>query len=416
MYFVQGVAEPSAGLLAQPLQRTLERSWGLPIDDVSAFFGWIAFPWALKPLYGLCVDFLPFGRSRRRNLALAATTTTALGFLFLTLFPIRTGELTALFVPLVCVNVAIAFTDVVVDALMISIGQPLGITARLQAAQWGSIYAAQVIMGLVGGLLAGASLLWAGFLICGGFAVLSWCVVLLGVREPAAAVAGRSFLDALRALGRAICSPVILGVGGFLFLWNVNPFSSVVLQSYATQTLGMSDTFYGLTISIQAGASVLGAVAFGAVFHRVPPRLLMHTAIVLGIVSTLAYWGFAGTWSAVGVSAVFGFAYVIATLSQLDLAARTIPPAAAGTMFALLMAISNLGMSRSIAIGGELYKLFTEWWGVHLAFDALVAVGAASTAACWVLTPLLNWLIGRREAAERADGDGPTPPAAGNAV
>jgi len=45
-----------------------------------------------------------------------------------------------------------------------------------------------------------------------------------------------------------------------------------------------------------------------------------------------------------------------ASLVQFDLAARVCRPATAGTTFAVLMALSNLGMSLSTALGGSWYQ------------------------------------------------------------
>ena len=65
------------------------------------------------------------------------------------------------------------------------------------------------------------------------------------------------------------------------------------------------------------------------------------------------------------------------------------PAEVSGTLFATLMALSNLGITAAMAWGGHLYDDWTNRWGSDMAFDALVLVGAATTAACWVLTPLL---------------------------
>jgi hypothetical protein len=48
----------------------------------------------------------------------------------------------------------IAFGDVLVDALMIETGQPLGLTGRLQSAQWTAANAAMLLTGVVGGYVS----------------------------------------------------------------------------------------------------------------------------------------------------------------------------------------------------------------------------------------------------------------------
>ena len=90
------------------------------------------------------------------------------------------------------------------------------------------------------------------------------------------------------------------------------------------------------------------------------------------------------------ITLAVGLTYMTATLIQLDLAAQACPTRAAGTVFATLMAVSNFGISASTAVGGFLYDLFTARWNSHVAFNLLVALGAACTALCWVLYPFLR--------------------------
>jgi len=47
-------------------------------------------------------------------------------------------------------GLGLAFTDVLVDALMVENGRPLGLTGAFQSVQWGAIYAASILVGRVG--------------------------------------------------------------------------------------------------------------------------------------------------------------------------------------------------------------------------------------------------------------------------
>jgi MFS family permease len=107
--------------------------------------------------------------------------------------------------------------------------------------------------------------------------------------------------------------------------------------------------------------------------------------------------------SAVLISIFIGFTYMTANLIQFDFAARVCPPRVAATVFALLMALSNCGMSLSILLGGYLYEFVGVWWGARISFNLLVLVGAVTTGACWLLMP---WLA-------RHAQEGPDRPAAG---
>jgi MFS family permease len=184
--------------------------------------------------------------------------------------------------------------------------------------------------------------------------------------------------------------PVVWSAGAFLFLWNFNPFLTAVLQFHMTQRLDFDEVFYGETISLQAFGSIVASILYGFYCRRVPFRALLHASIVLGIASTLAYWFLTDTRSARLISLAVGFTYMSATLVQLDLAARACPLASAGTVFALLMALSNLSTSVSGWLGGIWYTQLEERMGAVDGFNMLVGIGAVCTASCWLLLPLVN--------------------------
>ena len=153
--FCQGVAEPTEGLIAQPVQAMLTR-WGHGPAEVGAFAAMVALPWSIKPLYGLLTDFVPlFGRRRKSYLILtsgtAAVALLAVGWLPTPSTSARYGWLLAW---LAAATVAWSFSDVVADALMIDLGRPRGLVGRFQAAQWGSSYASGILTGAGGGWLS----------------------------------------------------------------------------------------------------------------------------------------------------------------------------------------------------------------------------------------------------------------------
>jgi hypothetical protein len=187
--------------------------------------------------------------------------------------------------------------------------------------------------------------------------------------------------------------PILLSTAAFLFLWNFNPFSSNVLQEYTTRELRLGEQFYGNMVSIQSVGMILGCLTYFWYCRRVPFGLLIHGSIVAGIVSTLGYWLLRDATTAIIASFVFGFAWQTGLLVQLDLSARICPTEWAGTIFALLMAITNAGMDLGIYLGGGWYDgLVTHFHGDrHLAFHTLVAIAAAFTAGCWFLVLVMKW-------------------------
>jgi MFS family permease len=410
IYFVQGIIEPSACLPSQPLQTQL-RTWNFSTAEVGYFFFVIGLGWSIKPIFGLISDFLPIGGRRRRPYLVLATAATSLSFLVLAttwgsggawldgvfrLLSRLSGELPSVSQAgwlLLMAGLGVAMTDVVVDALGVERGQALGITGEIQAVQWGGLSVAGLVAGSLGGYIAQHDLQKAMFAGCAALAGVTLAIAGLAVREERQSAVPRgdvrvaaAGLPSLRQLAN------LAALAAFLFLWNFNPFSSNVLQEYATQELRFSEQFYGHLISIQAVGNILACAAYFWFCRYLPQGLMIHGCILAGMASTAAYWAFEGPRAAIAVSLIFGLTYQLGLLMQFDLAARNCPAGTAATSFAILMAISNVGVQAGINFGGAWYEaLATSLGSQAQAFDALVGVGAGFTAACWLIVPLVAW-------------------------
>lgn len=388
---MQGIAEPTEGLIAQPV-RSLLRSWGHDAAGIGAFVAVLSIPWMIKPVYGLLTDFVPVFGSRRRSWLIIWTAATAAALSLMWLFPPQHGATTTLLLMLLVPTVGVAFTDVVVDALMVEEGQPRGITGTLQSVQWGAMYGAMIITGWLGGWLSARGMQTTGFVICAATATSSLVVAWFMVKEPPTERPPGTATGAAKALLTAAMHPAVLGVGVFLFLVNFNPFGSSVRYVHMTDHLGLGEELYGTMVSVQAVAAVTAAAVYGWICRRVSFRVLVHGCIVGAIVCTLCWWGLSGARSAMLIALIYGFLLMLASLVQLDIAARYVPPAVAATCFALLMSLCNLAASLSEAVGGTLYTAWSETLGAGAAFSTLVTVGAGFTALCWFVVPWLNRL------------------------
>jgi MFS family permease len=390
LYFIQGIGEPTEGLIAQPVRSLLD-AWGLSPRGIGLFSMLLALPWAIKPLFGILTDFVPLWGRRRKSYLILVHAAALGGLLALYFFPPPAGSAWSLLVILLVPTVGVAFGDVVVDALMVERGQPLGITGRLQSIQWACNYAATIVTGLLGGYLSSSGHADLGFLICAAVLAPALVMSIFVVREPRCAAGLPRPGAAVKTLWEAAGTPGVLAVGAFLLLWNFNPFSSAVLQLHMKYALDFDEQLYGNSVALQAGASVVASIAYGVYCRRLSTASLIHASIVLGILSTIGYWAMFDERSAMVVSVAVGFTYMTATLIQLDLAAQVCPPRTAGTVFALLMSLTNLGLSLSFGAGGWLYEHGLDWWGTRTAsFNVLVGIGAATTAACWCLVPWLR--------------------------
>ena len=79
---------------------------------------------------------MPLFGSRRRSYLLVATAAAAIGLGILYAAPLTPGARGVLLMLLFVPTLGIAFSDVLVDALMIEVGKPRNLTGRLQSVQW----------------------------------------------------------------------------------------------------------------------------------------------------------------------------------------------------------------------------------------------------------------------------------------
>jgi MFS family permease len=353
---------------------------GLSAGQVATFFAITTVPWLIKPVYGLLSDFVPlFGFHRKSYLMLTSATAATAGILLGV-----TGEHSYLRMAtfFTCMALGLAFTDVLVDALMVENGKPLGLTGAFQSVQWGAITVASILVGELGGYLAEHRRLHAAFFIAACFPLVSFLMAALFVREAPARKEREEFRITWRAIRKALAEREIWVVGGFIFFWTFSPSFGPALLYYQTDVLHFSQQFIGHLGALGAVAGVVGALIYAPLSRLLPLKRLINLSIGVGVVGTLAYLFYEGPVSALIIDVVFGCVGMTTQLAFLDLAAKSCPRHIEATFFALLMSIYNGGTQISQNIGGRLYDSF--------GYTPLVLVSTAFTALAWVLVPMVR--------------------------
>ncbi len=390
VYFAQGMWS----LPNQTITITF-KDGGYTAGQVATFFTLTTWPWWIKPIYGLLSDFVPLFGRRRKSYFLCVSALAAGAGLTLGLSEShpywRLGSLVAL------MGLGLAFTDVLTDALMVETGRSRGLIGAFQSIQWSAIYAASMLVGLVGGHLAQTRQLGLAFLISCCFPLLSFTMAWLFLRETPGAADPEAFRETLRAVRGALGERPVWVVAGFILFWTFSPSFGPALLFYQTDALGLSQRFIGVLAALGSASAMVGALLYGPLSRRIPLRRLITVSIGAGMAGTLAYLLYRGAVSAVLIDLVFGAVAMVVQLAFLELAAKACPRRVEGTFFALLMSVYNLGSQGSQVVGGYLY----DWLG----FTPLVLISAAMTALAWPLLPLVGVerieersLAGREEA------------------
>jgi len=374
---------------------------GLSAGDVAWFFSVTTLPWLVKPIYGLISDFLPLFGRRRKSYLVVTSALAALAGGVLALVADHSYWRLAIFFTVM--GLGLAFTDVLVDALMVENGKPLGLTGAFQSVQWASVYGASIVVGLLGGQLAAARNLHAAFFFSAAFPLVSLLMGAFVVREAPARVDPQAFRETWAAIREALGERDVWVVAGFIFFFNFSPSFGPALLYYQTDVLKFSQEFIGLLTSLAAVAAMIGAAIYAPLSRRVPLKQLIVLAIGIAVVGTLAFLLYRDWRSALAIDVAFGCVGMITQLSFLDLAAKSCPKRVEATFFALLMSVFNGGVQVSQVAGGHLYD--------RLGFTPLVLISAGFTAAAWLLVPLVK--IDVIEARARAQAPVPAPAPAG---
>ena len=390
LYFVQSIGDPTSGLIAQPV-RSLLRSWGESPATLGALMALLALPWTIKPLFGLLSDFVPLFGSRRRNYLLLANGLAAFSLLVLASIPLSPRASWLLFALLLPTTVGIALGDVIVDALMVEKGQPLGLTGRFQSIQWTAANMALLLTGGLGGYIAEQRLQSFAFALCSGLWMVALAITWRYAGDDRAEhLDTPSLRDTAAALIGAFREPLFLTVCALLTLWSFNPVWGSVLYLHMTEGLGFSEQAYGNVTSAFFAGSLLGSVGYGIYCRSVRLSVLLHLSILAAIVSNAVYWQVSSLASAYVISVFAGAAYMTGTLIQLDLTARIIPVRAAATIFATVMALTNFAGTGSEAFGSWLFETTAVSYGHETAFSLVVAASVAAAVSCWALIPALR--------------------------
>jgi MFS family permease len=368
---------------------------GLSAGQVADFFLVSTVPWLIKPVYGLVSDSVPLWGRRRKSYFVLATSLAALAGATLALLPDHGyWPMAILFTTM---GLGLAFADVLTDALMVENGRAHGLTGAFQSVQWAAIMAASILVGLLGGRLAGARNLTAAFTIAAGFPLVSLVMGLSFIEERPGPLDRAAFRRAWRAIRAAAGDRPVWVVAGFIFFFTFSPSFGPAFLYYQTDTLGFSQEFIGALDSLYYAAAVAGAILYAPLSRRARLRQVIAGAIGASVVSTLAYLLYRDPVSAVLIQLLFGVTAMVVQLAFLDLAAKACPRGVEATFFALLMSVHNGGAQLSQNVGARLYDIF--------GYMPLVLISAALTAATWPLMPLVK--IDRIEARARADAAAP---------
>jgi predicted MFS family arabinose efflux permease len=373
VYFAQGMWS----LPNQAMAIVLKERDALSAGQVADFMLMATVPWLVKPGYGLLSDFVPlFGRRRKSYFLVASGLAAAAGFTLALLPHHDYWRVAGLFTAM---GFGLAFTDVLTDALMVENGRARGLTGAFQSVQWFAIYAASILVGVLGGYFATTRDLHAAFLLAACFPLVSFTVAVLVVREPRRRFDHDAFRETWTAIRAALRLRELWLVAGFIFFFNFSPSFGPAFLYYQTDVLKFDQQFIGILSSLNAVGYMIGALIYAPLSRRAPLKTVILWAIGATAIATFAYLVYRDRASAMIIDTGFGVLAMLTQLALLDLAAKACPPRVEATFFALLMSVYNLAVQLATNVGARLYDV--------IGFTGLVFASAGMTALAYVLVP-----------------------------
>lgn len=383
LYFVQGIIVAFTGNFAKPYLNT----FNIDADLIGLLFTLLLVPFIFKIFYGMISDRVNlFGRGHRLPYIVVALLVSLLGILVAGF--VNPGANYPLFLALIVLaSFAVALFDTTADALAVDI-TPLAEQGRVQSIMTSGRAVGIIVMSLLIGWIATTlGYFWVFVIIAVLMALpLFW---VLQVQEPPRAASRPSF--EWRAF-RALLSPQYLVFAAYGILsWVAYQGVEGLVTFYMSEELQAVETQIGAYGALKGVGTVLGALGTSWLIARTGRRT---TAMIVAALVSLGgvVFSFAGSVTAVLTLAIFWglvlglhwTVYMVLSMTRTD--ARI-----AGSMFAISMAVSNIGS----ALGDGIATGLTDNIGFVNVFRALALLNL-------IVFPLLIWVFKLAPQAEQS--------------
>ena len=390
-YFAQGLSQ-HGGLISQPLNYYLKTGLGLSATDISEYLAILSIPWMVKPIYGLISDYIPLFGYRRRTWLMLTNLIAASGFLWL----IGLTDVSTIVVALVLTAFGTAFSDVIIDALVVENGNRTGQTARFQGMQWIAFRVAAILAALTGGYLASlfepatALHVAATITMLAPIAVLT--IAYLVVREQPAKIDIVELRATTRSTLAAVKSPTLQIAAAFLAIWCFSPAFGTPMYYHMVNVLNFEQAFIGQLTALTSVGGLIGAILFTRLLANKPVSFRATFAVIAASCVIMPFHlltepsSYASQLAPV-LNVINGAIMQIGALTIFAIAAIACPPRAEAFTFAAFMSLYN-GVEQFSAIIGS--RLYDQYFDQQL--GPLLWVASASFLLCLLMLPLLSRL------------------------
>jgi PAT family beta-lactamase induction signal transducer AmpG len=373
LYFVQG----SALAYFRNFQKPYLDSLNIDADVIGLLTSILLLPFILKIFIGMLSDHVNlFGLGHRKpymivGLLLATFAFGAAGFVL----PDTHFSLFAFLV--VCGSFSVALFDSTSDGLAIDI-TPMDQQGRVQGTMVGGRAMGFIILSLIFGTMAQSQGYRVVFLTI-ALVMLIPLIWVLRIQEPEERVEEQRFQwGAFKCLG----STRFLLFGAFAILYSIVSFGVDGLVTYfMSDSYKASETIIGQYGALRGLGAVIGAVAGGVILDRMSRKKSAYLAVFLISIGAILIGVTPGIGFLLMMGVIWGIAWGFQETVFVALAMHLSEARIAASMFAIMMALSNLGT----AVGEGLATSLTDNIGFSAVFLSLAAFNITSFFVLWLL-------------------------------
>jgi folate/biopterin transporter len=382
VYFVQGLF----GICRLAISFYYKDTLHLTPVNLTVLSSISAIPWIIKPLYGFISDTFPlFGYKRKSYLILSgllgSVSWVTLGYLSTLINNgIIIGNTIATFYSVSLITLStlgLAFSDVLVDAMVISKSRDHNQTGSLQTICWSS--------SSLGGII---SAYFSGYLLqkYGPSFVFYLTAIIPLIMSASAGLVNENKIDSSNyysneshiniykllklqiinirniLLEKKILYPLI-----FLIIWNITPSAGSALFYFEVNKLGFQPEFFGRLGLINSLSSLFGIILYNQKLKSIPLRSIFKWTCILGTILGLSplilvthlnrIIGLPDSWFAILDDIILSILSQITFIPILVLAANICPPGVEAMLYATIMSANNLSGNIGKLLGGLLTQI-----------------------------------------------------------
>lgn len=333
--------------------------------QMAAIFGVVSIPWCLKPIFGFISDSKPIFGYRRKPYMILASYLACIMWIILPFCP--HDEFIITFV-MTLSSAGMCFADVMADSLLVEAARKESEAnqGNIQSWAWGLRFSGGLIASAIGAL-AYERLGYSQVFLINSMIPVGVAVMACFIKEE------RSFVQTdwrktSSTLFQAIRQPGIFKPALFLFLICVTPGYGGAMTFFYERELGFTPTEFGALDVMGHIVSIIGIVIYKRWLRHVSFIKIFGTSLILAFfLENTMLLLVLHTNRTMGIpDFVFAFVERIAltlvgqfiTMPMVVMGARLCPPGVEGSLYALLMSITNIGGVVSEEWGSLLTNMF----------------------------------------------------------